>query len=109
MTTQPVDIQILGRMLKVNCPKEQEDVLKSSAADLERRLKDLKSRTGVTNIEQLIFITALNISNELAQEKLKTQNYTDNIEEKIRILQHTIKETLQSQLRINVPKIISLE
>lgn len=109
MSAQPVDIQILGRTLRVNCPKEQQDALKSSAAELEQRLKDLKNRTGVTNTEQLIFIVALNICHELAQEKIKTQDYTDNMEQKIRVLQHTIEQALQEQARITGRTITPLE
>ncbi|MGP1928637.1 MAG: cell division protein ZapA [Arsenophonus sp. NC-WZS1-MAG3] len=109
MSTQPVDIQILGRTLRVNCPKEQENALKCSAAELEKRLKDLRNRTGVTNTEQLIFIVALNICHELMQEKTKTQDYTHNMEQKIRVLQHTIEQALQEQARITSQTITPLE
>ncbi|MFP3019558.1 MAG: cell division protein ZapA [Arsenophonus sp.] len=109
MSSQPVDIQILGRTLKVNCPKEQQNALKSSAVELEKRLKDLKNLTGVTNTEQLIFIVALNICHELTQEKIKIQDYTDNMQQKIRILQHTIEQALQEQERITKRTITPLE
>ncbi|MGP1931163.1 MAG: cell division protein ZapA [Arsenophonus sp. ET-YP4-MAG3] len=109
MSTQPVDIQILGRTLKVNCPKEQKDALKSSAIELEQRLKDLKNLSGVTNTEQLIFIVALNICHELTQEKIKTQNYTEDMEQKFRILQHTIEQALQEESHITEQIIIPME
>lgn len=69
MSAQPVDIQIFGRSLRVNCPPEQRDALNQAADDLNQRLQDLKVRTRVTNTEQLVFIAALNISYELTQEK----------------------------------------
>lgn len=69
MSAQPVDIQIFGRSLRVNCPPDQRDALNQAADDLNQRLQDLKERTRVTNTEQLVFIAALNISYELAQEK----------------------------------------
>ena len=50
-------------------PPEQRDALNQAAEDLNQRLQDLKERTRVTNIEQLVFIAALNISYELTQEK----------------------------------------
>ncbi len=71
MSAQPVDIQIFGRSLRVNCPPDQRDALNQAADDLNQRLQDLKERTRVTNTEQLVFIAALNISYELAQEKAK--------------------------------------
>lgn len=71
MSAQPVDIEIFGRSLRVNCPPEQQEALNAAAADLDQRLQDLKVRTRVNNTEQLVFIAALNICHELAQEKIK--------------------------------------
>ncbi len=71
MSAQPVDIQIFGRSLRVNCPPEQRDALNQAAEDLNQRLQDLKVRTRVTNTEQLVFIAALNISYELTPGKGK--------------------------------------
>ena len=93
MSAQPVDIQIFGRSLRVNCPPDQRDAL-NQAAD------DLKERTRVTNTEQLVFIAALNISYELAQEKAKTRDYAASMEQRIRMLQQTIEQALLEQGRI---------
>lgn len=56
MSAQPVDIQIFGRSLRVNCPPEQRDALNQAADDLNQRLQDLKERTRVTNTEQLVLL-----------------------------------------------------
>ncbi|MDR0806811.1 MAG: cell division protein ZapA [Enterobacteriaceae bacterium] len=101
MSAQPVDIQIFGRSLRVNCPPEQQDALNKAAADLDSRLQDLKVRTRVTNTEQLVFIAALNISYELAQEKTKTGEYARNMEHRIRMLQETIEQALVEQSLIS--------
>lgn len=45
MSAQPVDIQIFGRSMRVNCPPEQREALLASAAELEQRLQDLKERS----------------------------------------------------------------
>lgn len=100
MSAQPVDIQIFGRSLRVNCPPEQQDALNLAAQELNQRLQDLKVRTRVTNTEQLVFIAALNICYELAQEKSKTRDYASNMEERIRMLQQTIEQALLEQGRI---------
>ncbi|MDF7681413.1 cell division protein ZapA [Enterobacteriaceae bacterium ESL0689] len=101
MSAQPVDLQIFGRSLRVNCPPEQREALNQAAADLNQRLQDLKERTRVSNTEQLIFIAALNISYELAQEKARTDDYASNMEQRIRILQQTIEQALLEQGRIS--------
>ena len=100
MSAQPVDLQIFGRSLRVNCPPEQQDALNAAAEDLNQRLQDSKVRTRVTNTEQLVFIAALNICHELAQEKGKTRDYAANMEQRIRMLQQTIEQALVEQGRI---------
>lgn len=101
MSAQPVDIQIFGRSLRVNCPEQQQDALKTAAEDLNQRLQELKVRTRVTNTEQLVFIAALNICHELIQEKLKASDYVVNMEQRIRMLQQTIEQALLEQSRIS--------
>ncbi|MGL4906158.1 MAG: cell division protein ZapA, partial [Plesiomonas sp.] len=93
-TAEPVDIQILGRLIRVNCPEEQKQALALSADDLNKRLQELKQRTKVTNTEQLALIVALNMVNELAQERRKTQEYAASMEQRIRMLQSTIEQAL---------------
>lgn len=109
MSVQSIDIQILGRTLRVNCPNEQQDALKESVLDLEERLKNLKNKTGVTKIEQLIFIVALNICYELSQEKNKIKNYTKNMEKKIKLLQKITQEALDEQEFVKKKNVTNLE
>ncbi|WP_159714405.1 cell division protein ZapA [Blochmannia endosymbiont of Camponotus nipponensis] len=100
MPEQPTDIQIFGRTLRINCPSQQKDALNKAVEDLTQRLQDLKIRTKVTNTEQLVFIAALNICHELAQEKLKTREYATNIEQHILLLQKTIEKALVAHIHI---------
>src|SRR5690606_41493414 len=61
MSAQPVDIQIFGRSLRVNCPPEQRDALNQAAEDLNQQLQELKVSTRVTNTEQLDFIATITV------------------------------------------------
>lgn len=101
MSAQPVDIRVFGRSLKVNCPPDQQEALNMAAEDLNQRLQDLKVRTKVTNTEQLVFIAALNVCHELAKERLKTRDYAASMEQRIRMLQHTIEQALREQGRVS--------
>lgn len=94
MSTQPVDVQIFGRSLKINCPIAQQDALHLAADNLNKRLQELKIRTSSSNTEQLVFIVALNVCHELAQEQIKTRNYISNMEQRIRMLQDHIDQAL---------------
>ncbi|KLN97600.1 cell division protein ZapA [Moellerella wisconsensis] len=109
MSAQPVDLQIFGRSMRVNCPPEQQEALLLAADELEQRLQDLKNRSGVTNTEQLVFIVALNVCHELAQEKTKTRDYAYNMEEKIKMLQQTIEQALHDQVRITERPVAHIE
>ncbi|XBC38035.1 MAG: cell division protein ZapA [Buchnera aphidicola (Floraphis choui)] len=71
MSVQYIDIKIFGKSLKVSCPNECSEDLQTAARYLNQRLQDLKVKTKVSNTEQLIFVTALNISYELENEKAK--------------------------------------
>jgi cell division protein ZapA len=96
-TAEPVDIQILGRVIRVNCPEEQKNALFRSADELNKRLQELKQRSKVTNTEQLALIVALNMANELELERRKTQEYAASMEQRIRMLQSTIEQALVEQ------------
>ncbi|WP_042469429.1 cell division protein ZapA, partial [Yersinia pestis] len=48
-----------------------------------------------------VFIAALNVCHELAQERLKTRDYASNMEQRIRMLQQTIEQALLEQGRIS--------
>lgn len=109
MPEQPIDIQIFGRTLRINCPTQQKDALNRAVEDLTKRLQDLKIRTRVTNAEQLVFIAALNICNELAQEKLKTREYAANIEQYILLLKQTIEKALIAHNHITEHSSCTLE
>ncbi|WP_457913706.1 cell division protein ZapA [Candidatus Gillettellia adelgis] len=102
MSATLVDVRIFGRLLRVNCPQEQQDALNIAAGDLNQRLQNLKDRTHVLNTETLLFITALNVCHELTQEKLKTQNHESKIEQRIRILLQTIEQALLAQSNVSL-------
>ncbi|MBV7297773.1 cell division protein ZapA [Enterovibrio paralichthyis] len=94
MTTQAVEIQILGKLMRVNCPVGQEQALKDAADDFDQRLHELSERTKVTNTEQLLTIAALNVCYELRAEKQKNVDDKTDMEQRILLLQQTIEEAL---------------
>ncbi|VFP78981.1 Cell division protein ZapA [Candidatus Erwinia haradaeae] len=97
MSTQPVDLHILGCALRVKCPHKEMGALNLAAEDLSQRLQDLKLRTKVTNTEQLVLIAALNLCYELAEEKVKTRDYALHMEKKMRSLQQILEQELFEQ------------
>lgn len=85
MSTKAVEIRILGRAMRVNCPTGQEQALIHAAKDFDRRLQELSQRTKVSNFEQLLTIAALNLSHEYHAEK--KQQHEDKVELEWRLSQ----------------------
>ncbi|KJF98544.1 cell division protein ZapA [Photobacterium leiognathi] len=96
MSTQAVEIQVFGRHLKVNCPTGQEDALRAAAADFDQRLKDMSERTKVSNVEQLLIFTGLNICNELHSERLEHSGNAGDLSNKINALEEKLDKALQN-------------
>ncbi|RXJ72335.1 cell division protein ZapA [Veronia nyctiphanis] len=95
MITQAVEIKILGKVMRVNCPSGQEEALVTAAEDFDQRLHELSERTKVTNTEQLLTIAALNVCNELHAERAKSDSEKELMKQRIDLLQQSIEAALQ--------------
>ena len=91
MSTTAVDIVILGRHFKVGSPIEEVDELHKTAAVLNTKLEEIQSKTHIKNLEHLAVMAALNFCHELRQERLKTTEYTNTVDDRIQLLQDTIE------------------
>ncbi|WP_105900860.1 cell division protein ZapA [Vibrio gangliei] len=79
-----MEVEILGKLTRVNCPPGQEEALHAAANELNRRLNQMTERTKVHNIEQLLIIAALNACyevQELKNEQSENQAMTQRIEQ----------------------------
>ncbi len=79
-----MEVEILGKLTRVNCPPGQEEALHAAANELNRRLNQMTERTKVHNIEQLLIIAALNACyevQELKNEQTENQAMTQRIEQ----------------------------
>ncbi|MDW6091827.1 cell division protein ZapA [Vibrio rhizosphaerae] len=79
MSNQAVDVEILGKITRVNCPPGQEDSLIQAAKELDDRLKEMAERTKVTNEVKLLTIAALNICYELQNQIKENQQTTEHL------------------------------
>jgi cell division protein ZapA len=82
MSNQAVEVEILGKLTRVNCPPEHEKSLKLAARDLDARISTMAEKTKVANVEKLLTIAALNVCAELQQLKTES-NELSEIEERI--------------------------
>ncbi len=83
MSNQAVEVEILGKLTRVNCPPGQEAALKNAALELDRRLKSMSEKTQVLNTEKLLTIAALNACYELQESQKVSSTELDSIENKM--------------------------
>lgn len=94
---QFVEISVLGRTYRVACPPEQHELLQQAAHKLNDAMEDLRLRAHGASNEQLAIMAALNLSHELLLEKSRIQQYSENMEQRIRKLDQVIQEALHVQ------------
>ena len=91
-STKSIEISVLGQLLRLNCPEEQHDALRSAARELDQRVSEMKERTGILQVDKVLSIVALNLSFELMQEQKKTHLIEDVLTNKIlRPLDHSLE------------------
>ncbi|WP_417614640.1 cell division protein ZapA [Oceanisphaera sp.] len=98
MTTAAIDIVILGRPYKIACPVGQEVALQRAADMLNERISNFKQSGKVGSNEQIAIMLALNVCHELELEKDKNNQYADGMNQRIKLLQHTIEEALANKV-----------
>ncbi|WP_261815988.1 cell division protein ZapA [Vibrio gallicus] len=96
MSSQAVEIEILGKVTRVNCPAGKEDALRQAACDLDKRIQDMVDKTKVANTEKLMTIAALNVCYELLERQTDEQQQSD-IEQRLQLLDGKLEQALQSK------------
>jgi len=94
MSSQAVEVNILGNKTKVNCPEGQEKYLLLAANELNSRLQEMSERTKVNNETKLLTIAALNICYELQTKKQETENSEHCLLERIEKISFTLEQAL---------------
>lgn len=96
MSNQAVDIEILGKVTRVNCPAGQEASLLQAAQDLDNRLKEMAERTKVTNEVKLLTIAALNICYELQTKQQENASTQSQLSERMEQLAASLEAALKN-------------
>lgn len=94
MTQRSVEINVLDRKLKVACPIGKESALLNSAAELSDRLIKVGKSTSISNPDQALLMTALNLANDLLIAKQQLKAEKEDSKKKIALLQTTIEQAL---------------
>ena len=94
MSNQAVDVKILGKFTRINCPDGQEESLQHAARDLDNRLTELAERTKVTNEVQLLTFAAPNICYELHSKNQDEQSQQSQLTERMELLSASLDDAI---------------
>jgi cell division protein ZapA len=86
MSNQAVEVEIFGKITRVNCPAGQEESLRRAAQRLDDNLKDMAEKTKITNEVQLLTFVALNFCHELESRDTVKQQQQDTLTERMELL-----------------------
>ncbi|OOF64245.1 cell division protein ZapA [Rodentibacter sp. Ppn85] len=91
MSLKSVEIVVLGQVLRLNVPYEQEEALRQAARNLDALVSEMKEKTGLIQLDRVLSIVALNLSFELTQEKHKNAQIEEVLKTRIRQLDHSLE------------------
>lgn len=91
MALKSVEILVLGQVLRLNVPIEQEDALRQAARHLDSLVSEMKERTGLIQMDRVLSLVSLNLAFELAQEKNKNQQIEEVLKTRIQQLDHSLE------------------
>lgn len=99
MTTEKNDItvKIMDRDFNVKCPIDKISDLHRAAKYFDNKLRETHrsdDEKKLINIDNLIVITALNITHELLTQKHQNRVYIDHMNQQINNLQNKIEQAL---------------
>ncbi|MCW9714686.1 cell division protein ZapA [Avibacterium avium] len=93
-----IELSVLGQILRLNCPEEQQDGLRQAARALDQRVSEMKERTGILQLDKVLSIVALNLSYELIQQEQKTQMIENAVSTQIQQLGSSLQTVLAQKL-----------
>ena len=96
-----LDISILGQQYKMGCPDGEEASLEKSVEQFNDKLKTMKELSPGRRNEQHIVMAALNYCHELNVERTKSEQYTQELNQRIQLLQDSIEQALLPKKDVN--------
>ena len=101
MSLKLVEVVVLGQVLRLNVPAEQEEILRQAARNLDLQVSEMKERTGLLQLDRVLSIVALNLSFELTQEKNKNAQIENVLCTRIQQLDHSLENELGGRLIVD--------
>lgn len=92
--TVTVAVRILDKEYRVACEVHERDALLASAHYLNDKLREIRDTGKVIGLERMAVMVALNMANELMQQRARKEDYMLTMGAKVRALQDKIETAL---------------
>jgi cell division protein ZapA len=99
--TSTLEVFILDKSYRINCPEGEQDSLRNSAQYLDRKMREIRSGGKVIGLERIAVIAALNITHELLSASRHMDAESDSKAELTRLI-GKIEKTLDSYQALDV-------
>ncbi len=93
--TSTLEVFILDKSYRINCPENEQESLRSSAQYLDRKMRDIRSSGKIIGLERIAVIAALNITHELLNASRSVDAQSDSKAELARLI-GKIEKTLDN-------------
>ena len=91
--TSTLEVFILDKSYRINCPENEQESLRASAQYLDRKMRDIRGGGKVIGLERIAVIAALNITHELLNASRHMDAESDSKAELARLISK-IEKTL---------------
>ena len=91
---ESVSIRILDKEYRVACPPGEQDSLRASADELNKKLTEIKDKGAVIGTERIAIMAALNLCHEMLTGKALQAEHTE-LNSRIESLSEKIDSSLQ--------------
>lgn len=92
-----VAITILDKEFKFACKDGEQDILRTSAQYLDKKMREVRHNGRIVGADRVAVMAALNISHELLAQREAYKSLERDFNERIRILQNKIEQTLNKE------------
>lgn len=99
--SEGISVSVLGKELTVACPPEEREALRSAAAFLDRKMREVQESGKVIGAERCALMAGLNISNELLHAQAESADsdpqWPLELERRLKFLYTKIDDALRQE------------
>ncbi len=98
----PVSLNILDKEYRVACPAGEEASLQASAHLLNTRIQEVRDRGKAIGADRIAVMAALNLANDLLQQKNEYERTSKTFSTRLRSLQDRIDTALKNSQQLEL-------